>query len=1262
MAARPRITSAANLTVAENNMLVHTLMASQPVTWAKTGGADAALFSLVGSSLTLLAQDYEHPADADANNVYIVTVRATNSSGKTASQTITFTITSANEFTPVIISNGGGSTASVSVAENGTAVTTVQATDADAGAMLTYSIIGGADQSKFTIDSSTGVLRFVQAPDFETPTDADSNNQYIVQVQVSDGVLSDTQTITVTVTDVVEGGGNSAPVITSNGGGSTASISIAENSTAVTTVTATDADLDTLTYSIVGGADQAKFTINSSSGVLAFASGPNFESPTDANTDNQYIVQVQVSDGTATDTQTITVTVTNVNEFAPVITSNGAGSTAAISVAENTTAVTTVTATDADTGATLTYSIIGGADAAKFTINSSSGALAFVSAPDFETPTDANTDNAYIVQVQVSDGTSTDTQTITVTVTDVVDESSALVTSFIVKNTGGSTLTTPQVSFFQPLAPGAVPSGNKLELRANDGTTVIPMQQDQEPVWASDGSWKGAAVSFVAPDSPTAGQQITYKLYSVSGAPNRTGAVSLATLAANSDFKVQFTGQDLSTDIFEVNVNAIIADNNNWPWGANPMMGYEVIRVGPTCCEWRFWSYLRRNSDSAWHKWLKGWIYVRAWGATGPFEVSSGVRQSNTFGPSASGTVGAATEPKHVFDVKVMNGATVLQYWGGTSDPRVQSVSASAFDPTANNITIAYPNTLTNNSFGGQALTLSGTVGSGLSTSTVYWLSANPAGPTIIYLYTARQDIAVFSPVDFTTQGSGTISIIPHCHCYPFTGQMYLDNTARPFWVSGTRPTVAVAHDYAYLTKQSKAIPPYLSNVTVDNITSEFFENHSPGMQIYTWDINAAGSGIDDERIGYNNISEVRALYNPFDENNNQRCRVMAATFAEQHTYLEDETIGLVTILNNGPAKNGATYSNLGVCQPTSRAVPFRNNMAWLQPSASAIDQDGIYERYGVWLGSAAHLPMPGQIPYLQSGNDFWREYMMHLGLMNAAQLYYATVAVGATTYYRPLGVDVTITQSRGVAWGTRLIGQTNHFMPASSPLAAYIQDLTVDNGAYAYAWSQTPHALDSGTGAVSLNGVGPQRAIMGFPLWYSTAEWQESFNMMVMGMEGWRDPAGPYASFINQFYYKSVIGIYDSTIGNGGCLYTIGHRNVMPWNPESNRLDDNYMLTDFNDIFTYTSAYQAGTGDESLPVPWVGCPASGLGGDPGGPSVTDSNSLVNLATCGLALWSLLDGGSHAVTLYDTIRARQGGGLSFTNYPQWSVAPLAAVV
>ena len=526
--------STAAVNVAENSTAVTTVTATDAdagasLTYSIAGGADAAKFAINASTgvLTFVsAPDAESSTDTGGNNVYDVQVQVSDGSN-TDTQDIAVTVTNVNDNAPVITSNGGGTTAAVNVAENSTAVTTVTATDADAGATLTYNIAGGADAAKFSINASTGALSFVSAPDAEGPTDTGGNNVYDVQVQVSDGSNTDVQDIAITVTNV----NDNTPVITSNGGGATAAVNVAENSTAVTTVTATDADAGaSLTYSIAGGADAAKFAINASTGVLTFVSAPDAESshryrrqqrlrrpgagvgrqqhrypghrrhhyqrqrqypchhlqrrrgdgggqrrgeqhgrndghgdqtpmpapastysiaggadaakfainastgvltfvsapdaegPTDTGGNNVYDVQVQVSDGSNIDTQDIAVTVTNVNDNAPVITSNGGGATAAVNVAENSTAVTTVTATDADAGASLTYSIAGGADAAKFTINTSTGALSFVSAPDAEGPTDTGGNNVYDVQVQVSDGSNTDTQDIAVTVTDVNDK------------------------------------------------------------------------------------------------------------------------------------------------------------------------------------------------------------------------------------------------------------------------------------------------------------------------------------------------------------------------------------------------------------------------------------------------------------------------------------------------------------------------------------------------------------------------------------------------------------------------------------------------------------------------------------------------------------------------------------------------------------------------------------------------------------------------------------------------------------------------
>ncbi|MET0393445.1 MAG: choice-of-anchor J domain-containing protein, partial [Chitinophagaceae bacterium] len=91
----------------------------------------------------------------------------------------------------------------------------------------------------------------------------------------------------------------------------TAAFSVAENTTVVTTVAATDEAGGNLSYSIAGGADAALFTIDIMTGELSFTDAPDFEAPGDADGNNIYEVTVQATNGTLTDEQTMAVTVTD---------------------------------------------------------------------------------------------------------------------------------------------------------------------------------------------------------------------------------------------------------------------------------------------------------------------------------------------------------------------------------------------------------------------------------------------------------------------------------------------------------------------------------------------------------------------------------------------------------------------------------------------------------------------------------------------------------------------------------------------------------------------------------------------------------------------------------------------------------------------------------------------------------------------------------------------------------------------------------------
>ena len=121
---------------------------------------------------------------------------------------------------------------------------------------------------------------------------------------------TDVDTVAITVVD-----NNIPPVITSFGGGDSASISLAENLADVAAIAAIDADADPIIFSIAGGADAARFIIDATTGALRFTSAPDYENPMDAGGDNTYDVVVQVTDGRGgTDTQALAISVTDVFE------------------------------------------------------------------------------------------------------------------------------------------------------------------------------------------------------------------------------------------------------------------------------------------------------------------------------------------------------------------------------------------------------------------------------------------------------------------------------------------------------------------------------------------------------------------------------------------------------------------------------------------------------------------------------------------------------------------------------------------------------------------------------------------------------------------------------------------------------------------------------------------------------------------------------------------------------------------------------------
>ncbi|MBL0427900.1 cadherin-like domain-containing protein [Ramlibacter alkalitolerans] len=138
--------------------------------------------------------------DPDFNGEASFTYTVTDGDSESRSATVTVVVAPVND-APVF---KGEASLELVVPEGQMAATTLLASDVDGPLPLRFAIAGGADAAHFVIDPVTGRLSFADARDFEAPADADADNVYHVVVQVSDGMLSTTQTLSIRVADMAD--------------------------------------------------------------------------------------------------------------------------------------------------------------------------------------------------------------------------------------------------------------------------------------------------------------------------------------------------------------------------------------------------------------------------------------------------------------------------------------------------------------------------------------------------------------------------------------------------------------------------------------------------------------------------------------------------------------------------------------------------------------------------------------------------------------------------------------------------------------------------------------------------------------------------------------------------------------------------------------------------------------------------------------------------------------------------------------------------
>lgn len=136
----PTITSSATFSAAENQTAIGTVTANEAVTWSIFGGVDSATVNLVLGTGVLtfkVAPNYEAPTDIGADNVYNVTIRATDTAGNTTNQAISITVTDVIETSSFSIFRLAGS---VTTATYRTAI--VITAEVNVSAKVTFKVNG----------------------------------------------------------------------------------------------------------------------------------------------------------------------------------------------------------------------------------------------------------------------------------------------------------------------------------------------------------------------------------------------------------------------------------------------------------------------------------------------------------------------------------------------------------------------------------------------------------------------------------------------------------------------------------------------------------------------------------------------------------------------------------------------------------------------------------------------------------------------------------------------------------------------------------------------------------------------------------------------------------------------------------------------------------------------------------------------------------------------------------------------------------------
>ena len=270
---------------------------------------------------TNLSNDHPYRYNRPTHIKWERPIRITDSDGNFTDSNFTFRVANQNDNVPVINNSELLSSSTIyryessSLNPSNYSVIDLNITDMD-GDILELNIIGGNDRSYFSLNDTN--LSFVSAnslfPDFESPDDANGDNIYEVEIEITDGNPLHTINLFLKV-DIMNANEDPPSFTYGNQVITSLDVNRSENNSSVIQLTTIDDWTGPIEYSISSGNDKLLFDINKTTGLLTFKIPPNFEIRDDNNTDNIYEIQVTATDdGNYSSTLLVDVNVTDINE------------------------------------------------------------------------------------------------------------------------------------------------------------------------------------------------------------------------------------------------------------------------------------------------------------------------------------------------------------------------------------------------------------------------------------------------------------------------------------------------------------------------------------------------------------------------------------------------------------------------------------------------------------------------------------------------------------------------------------------------------------------------------------------------------------------------------------------------------------------------------------------------------------------------------------------------------------------------------------